>query len=174
MQRTPGALLVGALVAAGLVAGSRVPWVAEPADEAMVRLSWRALGERVEECREPTEAEQAALPAHMRQPRICEGRLLPLRLTVRIDGAQIADELLHATGAHEDRPTYVFREFRVTPGDHRVAIRFESVWPAGSRPGASPPLELDASVELAPRQILLVTRDDGAGGALRIPGRRLP
>jgi len=171
--RALGAALAGTLLTAGLVAGTRVPWVAEPANRAVVRLAWRAVGERVEECREPSAAEQAELPPHMRQPRICKGRLLPFRLAVQIDGVELSDELLRASGAHEDRPTYVFRDFRVTPGAHRVAIRFEVERPPGSGPATQPALRLEETVELAPRQILLVTRAaDEEGGGLRSVERR--
>jgi hypothetical protein len=140
----------------------------------MIRLSWRAFGERVEECREPSAAEQAKLPPHMRQPRICEGRLLPFRLVVRIDGTGHFDELLHVGGAHADRPTIVFRDFRVTPGPHRLEIRFEVERPLGSGPAAQPPLRLDETLEFASREILLVTRasDDEGGGLRSVAGRR--
>jgi hypothetical protein len=168
-RRALGAALVGAILTAGLVAGTRVPWLAEPADQALIRLSWRAAGERVEECREPSAAEQAALPAHMRLPSICERRLFPFRLVVRIDGSERASELLHARGASEDRPTTVFRDFRVEPGAHRLEILFEAEGPPGVGAKAHPPLRLEESVLLAPRQILLVTRAlDEEGGALRL------
>jgi hypothetical protein len=163
----PGAL-AAALLAAGLVAGSRVPWVAEPADRALVRLAWRADAERVEECREPSAAEQARTPAHMRQPRICERRLLPFRLVLRIDGRTLADELLHPSGAREDRPTVVFRDFPVSPGAHRLEIRFEA---EPAQAAGRPALRLDETVALGPREILLVGRAPlEQGGGLRIPG----
>ncbi len=173
--RALGAALVGAILTAGLVAGTRVPWLAEPADQALIRLSWRAAGDRVEECREPSADEQAALPAHMRPQSICERRLLPFRLVVRIDGMERASELLHASGANEDRPTTVFRDFRVEPGPHRLEIRFQGEGAPGASAMAHPPLRLEETVLLAPRQILLVTRAlDEEGGALRLdePARR--
>lgn len=159
------AALVTALLAAALVAGSRVPWTAETSPDAIVRLSWRAVGERVEECRETTEAERASLPAHMRRQRICERRLTPFRLSLRIDGEQRLDESVHAAGAREDRPTYVLREFRVAPGAHRIEVRFAPEPLPGAPAGATTPLALDARVTLAPHQIALVTRD-GEGGPL--------
>ena len=171
--RVLGAALAGTLLTAGLVAGTRVPWVAEPANQAVVRLAWRAIGERALECREPSAAEQAERPAHMRQPLLCERRLLPFRLAVHIDGALRSDESLHASGAREDRPTFVFHDFRVSPGAHRIEIRFEVERPPGAAPAAQPALRLDETVELAPRQILLVTRaGDEEGGGLRSVERR--
>jgi len=167
-----GATLAGALLTAGLVAGSRVPWVAAPDDRAVVRIDWRAVGERSEECREPTAEEQAGIPAHMRQSRICEGRVLPFRLAVRVDGDPRADERLEASGAQGDRPIIVFRDLELPPGEHRLEIRFEVEHPPGAGPSAGPALRLDATVQLLPRQILLVTRAaDDAGGGLQIVAR---
>jgi len=175
MPRALGAVLAGALLTSGLVAGTRVAWVVEPSDRAVVRLAWRSAVERALECREPSAAEQAALPAHMRQPRICEGRPLPLRLTVRIDGAELSDELLHAAGAQGDRPITVFRDYRVTPGAHRVEISFAVEGTTGGGPAGQPALHLDEAVELLPRQILLVTRaGDDVGGNLQIAAPPAP
>jgi hypothetical protein len=169
--RLVAGVAVAALLGAGLVLGTRVPWLAEPGGDALIRLSWRALGERVEECREPSAEEQARLPAHMRQGRVCEGRIAPFRLVLRLDGRTQLDVRVAASGAREDRPTYVFHELRVPPGGHRLELRFEVERPPGSRPAAQLPLLLDERVELAPRQILLVTRaGDTEAGRLRILG----
>jgi hypothetical protein len=154
---------VAALLTAGLVAGSRVPWTAEPGNEALVRLSWRAVGERVEECRDTTAAERASLPPHMRQPRICERRLAPFRLSVRIDGEQRLEASLHASGAREDRPTYVLHEFRVAEGEHRIEVHFATEPLPGATAEAMRPLHLDARVALAANAIALVTRDGDDG-----------
>lgn len=171
--RAPLGAVAAALLTAALVAGSRVPWTAETGSEAVVRLSWRAVGERVEECRETTEAERASLPAHMRQPRICERRLAPFRLSVRIDGEERLDANLHASGAREDRPTYVLHEFRVAPGEHRVEVRFAAERLPGAQAAAAPPLLLDAHVALAAREIGLVTRSGDEGPLVfRNPRRR--
>lgn len=155
------ATLLAAACAAGLALFSRLPWEADPPDAALLRLSWRAVGERVEECREPTEEELAALPRHMRRERICEGRVTPFRLRVDVDGARALDEEVRGAGARQDRPAYVFEELPLAPGPHRVAVRFEV---EGAGDGAKrPPLVLDEEATLAPRGILLVTRDVDTG-----------
>jgi hypothetical protein len=172
MRRLAAGAAAAGILSAGIVLGTSVPWVAEPGGDALIRLSWRAVGERIEECREPSAEEQARLPAHMRQSRICERRLAPFHLVVHLDGRPALDEVVAASGARDDRPTYVFRELRVPPGDHRVELRFEVDRPAG-RTGAAgqPPLLLDERVVLVPRQILLVTRaGDADGGGLRMIG----
>jgi hypothetical protein len=168
-----GGALGAALLTAGLVLGSRVPWRVEGGGDASIRLSWRVVGERIEQCREPTAAEQANLPPHMRQTRLCERRLAPFRLAVRVDGAELLDASVRPSGAREDRPTYVFHELRVPPGEHRLELRFEVERPPGSGPPAQPPLLLDERVRLAPRRVLLVTRA-AETGALAILSEAAP
>jgi hypothetical protein len=146
-------------VLAGVILLTGVPYEAEPSGDSVIRLSWRAVGERVEECRTPTEEELAAVPKHMRRTEICEGRLTPFRLSVGIDAGRRFEGTIHPSGAREDRPTYVFQEFRVEPGRHHVEIRFEVVPPAGTEAGTRPPLLFDEILELAPRQVALITHD---------------
>jgi hypothetical protein len=150
------AALTALLATAALVWLSGFRYVAEPDDVAAIRLSWRAAGEHVEECRTPTPEELAAVPAHMRRERICEGRLLPFRLRVQVDGTSLFDALVRASGARRDRPTYVLDEFRVAPGAHRVAVRFEVEAPPGMHPQQAPRV-LDQTLVLAPRAVALVS-----------------
>lgn len=117
--------LVIACAALGAVgAGTRVPYTPSAGEDAVLRLSWRLRGVRVEECRRLTPAELARQPVHMRREEVCEGRIEPYRLTVDIDGRRVEDVLVAASGARSDRPLYVYREFRLQPGAHTAAIRF--------------------------------------------------
>ena len=80
------------LVVAGFLLGataalSQWQWSAKTAERSVLRLSWRARGERLESCRRATPEELAAVPAHMRQEVICEGaRVAPYRLRIAVDG----------------------------------------------------------------------------------------
>src|SRR5262245_28507533 len=112
----------GALVALGAV--SRISYVAEPNTHALVRLAWRMPGARVRDCRHRTAEEMAKLPVHMREGEVCERRILPYLLTVYLD--QSRDSIMvRASGIHQDRPLYVYREMSVAPGDHRISVVFE-------------------------------------------------
>lgn len=148
----------------GLVRLSYGSYLATASESAVLRLSWRAVGERIEECRTLSEEELAALPLHMRRSEICEGRLAPFRLVVAVDGETLLDAPVRASGAREDRPTYVFHEFPLPPGRHHVEVRFAVDHPAGA--GASPfrVLSFDGDLELAPRTVALVTHVEGAEG----------
>lgn len=162
-----GTLAIGAL--------SRAPYTADRAPHGVVRFAWRARGERVEQCRRLTPEELERLPAHMRQEESCEGRVLPYRLQVSIDGARAVDELVQAAGARRDRPLYVYRELPLQPGTHAIAVVFarEGAIPPGKREesDATPArLALDTTVALLARRVLLVTYDDDARRLVLLDG----
>lgn len=159
------ALALTATLAIGAL--SRAPYTADRTEHAIVRLAWRARGERVERCRRLTPEELERLPAHMRQEERCEGRILPYRLQLRVDGARVLDELVEAAGARHDRPLYVYHERPLQPGTHAIAVAFtrEGATPPGAREeaeGTPGVLTLDTTVALLPRRVLLVTYDDDA------------
>ncbi|HSE28721.1 MAG TPA: hypothetical protein VLA95_10875 [Gemmatimonadales bacterium] len=160
--------LAGLAVAAAALAGTTVlsqwPWQVEGAGRSLLRISWRARGERIENCRRATAEELAALPAHMRQETICEdARVAPYRLRVAVDGRSLADSAAPGSGIPGDRPIYVYREFEVTPGARRVEVRFERTGEAGEEEGTArrravpPRLVLDTVVTVGEGSILLVT-----------------
>jgi len=178
------ALALGATAALGWL--SQVPYDATSEADGLVRLAWRTRGTRVEECRRLTAAELERLPVHMRQVELCEGRILPHRLVVVLDGRTVVDEAVYPSGARADRPLYVYHEFPVKPGWHELDIAFtRDPVPAdtagetererlGERESAAPPrLTLVRRVLLARDQILLVTYD-AAERRLMLKGSEAP
>jgi hypothetical protein len=170
--------MLAAALAAGSVAAvaglSQVPWTPEPGSEAVVRLSWRARGERVEVCRDLSPEELAKLPQHMRRERVCEGTTAEYRLRVELDGDRTVDEPVRGSGAVQTRPLYVYRELTLPPGEYTVKVVQERVGPepsdadeddaeADERPGgeAAVPrsLGLERTIRLRPREVVLVTYD---------------
>lgn len=168
LRPLPGAFIgiVGVLLLAAL---SRIPW--DPGEaHAVIRLSWRTPGKLIEQCRELTQEELDALPIHMRRSEVCEGRLVPYRLHVMLDGEEVIEEMVRAAGAREDRPLYVLRDLPVEPGHHAIIVRWE---PAGfpveedGEAHRTPEAEeergnalfLTAEVRLEPRDISLITYD---------------
>ena len=163
-------------------AGSWATYATGASDAALLRLSWRARGVRVEECRRLDDDEIAALPAHMRRETVCEGGLAPYRLRVDVDGERVVDSPVRGAGVREDRPLYVFRELELAPGRHRVQVGFErlrageaegrgGVTPrpaprapsegrrAGSRDAVRAALTLDAELTLDGGAVALITYD---------------
>ncbi|HVN40125.1 MAG TPA: hypothetical protein VMW19_18335 [Myxococcota bacterium] len=156
--RAAAAVALCAALASALAFASQAPVRIEPSAEAAIRLSWRARGQPVEECRTPSPEEQAKLPVHMRQSRICERQLAPFHLEVALDGAPVIDSQVAPEGARHDRPAYVLRELRVAPGTHRLSVRF-----APEVEGTASLQTLDAPLELADREVALVTEDPETG-----------
>lgn len=156
--------LLAVAVTVAVAALGRLPVTLDGGDDALVRLSWRLRGSEVERaCRRPTPEELEELPAHMRNPDACVGRLDPYRLRVLVDGDTVVDEIVRAAGARQDRPIYVFREVSVAPGRHELEVSFrqdeledEDDHDEDDEPLA---LHLEAPVDLVPREVLLVTWD---------------
>lgn len=120
------AAAVTVLLLFGVGAASRVRHTAPGSATVVVRLSWRARGEEIERCRRATAAELAGVPAHMRQEVVCEEqRVAPYRLRVAIDGRVVSDSLAPGSGMTGDRPMYVFRDFGVGAGTHRLEVLHE-------------------------------------------------
>ncbi len=175
MSLTRRWLGAGAATLAGTLALgwlSQLPYHAARDAEAVVRLAWRTRGTRVEECRRLTAQELEQLPVHMRQEEVCQGRTLPHRLVVVLDGRTVVDQAVYPSGARADRPLYVYHELAVRPGTHDLDITFtRDPVPAdtASQPererlgeresGAPRRLALTRRVTLERDQIALVTYD---------------
>jgi hypothetical protein len=164
--RAVAAAVLCAALASAIAFGSQAPVRIDPSDDAAIRFSWRARSAPVEECRTPSAEEQAKLPIHMRQSRVCERRLAAFRLEVALDGAPVIDARVAPEGAQHDRPAYVLRELLVAPGTHRLGVRF-----APEVEAAGPPQSLDLPLELSAREVALVTEDPETG---RLELRRGP
>ena len=150
---------VSALFLALIGWGTRAGYERATDQHALLRLSWRMRGERLENCRDRTPAELEALPVHMRTPRICETTAVPYRITLRIDGGPTDTTTVLPAGAKHDRPIYVLRDVALVPGHHRVTIRSERADGKGSA------LEFDDELYFIGGYIELITLAD--------PGRQL-
>lgn len=178
-DRALGAALAGGALAATAWL-SNAPLTVRPSPDAVLRLAWSALPERIERCREQSREELANLPAHMRQPRVCEGATAEYHLTVRDASGVRVNRTVHGGGLRRDRRLYVFEELALPAGASRVGVRFARAdLPAGStaKPAAASPstaasglpdaataaipaeLELSANVTAGPREVVLVTYD---------------
>jgi hypothetical protein len=162
--------LVALRIAVAMLLVAGVGWIAhlplgEPAAGAAMRVALRTPLAQVEICRDRPAEELAALPVHMRQPRICEVTTIDYRLRVVVDDRIVVDRLLAHRGVRKNRPLVADETVALAPGIHRVVVRFEpeSEIPAGAD---GPPLAtalFDAEVELEPGRVrLLALADDGA------------
>ena len=166
-DRVAGAAL-GLAAMAALVWGANAPITVHGSDHAILRLTWSARPERIENCRPQSEEELARLPAHMRQPVLCEGVSAQYRLTVRHEGNVVAERIVHGGGVRRDRRIYVFNELPLDPGDSSIEVRFDRLEPdspgvpaAEKRHDAGETLPahlvFDQRLRIQPREVILVT-----------------
>lgn len=170
--RTAGVALA-ALTVIGAAWASRAPLSPSAPGDAVLRLAWSALPERIETCREQSADTLAPLPAHMRQTLVCEGASASYRLRVRRNGELIADRVFRGGGLRNDRRLYVLVERPVPPGAADLQVRFDRIEPAPAPGNAAeaerarrtaaaalpPALALDERIDFAARRVLLVTYD---------------
>ena len=176
-NRTLGVALAVALMAAiGWL--SKAPITVHGSEHAVLRLAWSARPERIENCRQPSNEELARLPAHMRQPIVCEGATAEYRLTVTYGGQVVADVPVRGGGLRQDRSLYVFHEVPLDPGDAAIEVRFDRLGSdapgapqsrdelaepgrGGQRPPRGetvpPHLSFEQHLRVRPREVILVT-----------------
>lgn len=92
--------------------------------DGVVRFSWRLPGQTWTECRQLSEAEQRALPVHMRTTETCTTHYLEYRLQLWINGQEVTNRLVAPPGARGDRPLYVEQDVVLPPGTAQVRLRF--------------------------------------------------
>ena len=126
LDRAAGAGL-GLAAMAAIVWGANAPITVHGSDQAILRLAWSARPERIENCRQQSDEELARLPAHMRQPVVCEGVSAQYRLTVRREGRVVAHRIVRGGGLRQDRRIYVFHELPLDPGSSSIEVRFDRI-----------------------------------------------
>lgn len=170
-------LSLGVALGLGLLLGgvTRVPYRVAGGDEARLRLSWRLRADEAGPCLPPGDSGASGSAGdHMRNPDACLPTLSAFRLRVEVDGGPAIDARIRPSGLRGDRPLYVYREIRLAPGRHRVAISFtEDGAERGAEkgladaedadPGGSLRLTLDEEISFGPREIVVITFDEGAG-----------
>ncbi|OGQ21057.1 MAG: hypothetical protein A2138_14020 [Deltaproteobacteria bacterium RBG_16_71_12] len=130
-----------------------------------VRLAWRQSGGLIEQCRTPSEAEQAALPPHMRRPKLCDRRYPDERVVVRVDGRTALDRIVEAGGARKDRAPQVLFSVPVASGRHALSVAVDPVLTAEEQAAtAHKPLRVEATIDVEPGAIWRVR--PGGEGAL--------
>lgn len=121
-RRRAVGLLVAFAALVALRAGSLTPMRTATVGESVLRLSWSARPERIEQCRRLTDAELAERPQHMRLRWECEGRFARYLLTVAVNGRTVAADTVRGGGLRHDRSMHLFREFALIPGRSRLEV----------------------------------------------------
>lgn len=171
LSRVAGlALALAALASLAAFSGWR--YRVQSGELSLLRVAFSARPERIEHCREVSEAELAARPVHMRQKIECAGQSATYRLQVTVDSQIVTERILRGGGMRHDRPISLLLEHPVPPGAHRVMVRLLRIEAAdttavtltdSTRRSRQPPLpaslELIASPTFNAARVLLVTYD---------------
>lgn len=134
------------------------PWWSALDESPQLVVSLKHPGQVGEDCRQLTEAEQAALPIHMRTTEECERRRADVRVQVDVDGARVLDAAYPPAGLWGDGNSIAIERLPVSAGTHTVAVRLAD----GLDPEAWGWTET-ATLEFEPRRrrILTFGRNDG-------------
>lgn len=129
------------------------------ADQAVIKISVARLGEPVGECRRLTDEELAKLPPNMRDPIECPRERAPLTIEVDLNDVQVLRRVAEPAGLSRDGAAAIYERLVVPAGEQHLSVRFNN----DVRPG-SPTYERQATVNLAPGQVLVVDFDPDKNG----------
>lgn len=116
------------LLIAAVGAVAHLPLGSAPTDSEL-RLALRTSHAQIEVCRDRSDAELAALPAHMRQRRDCKVTPVSYRLRLRVDGIDEVDRVVRHHGVRHNRPLVVDELLPIAAGSHDVEIDFTPTSP---------------------------------------------
>jgi hypothetical protein len=150
-------LLATAALTLPFAALTRAPWTPPGADDAVLRLSWRMSITARGNCRQRTQTELDALPAHMRAPEVCAADTSTYVVITRLNDTRPDTLQLLRGGVKGDRPLFVLEDRRLPPGRHAVGIRLLRLGDDGAEVLTS----LDTTLSLVSGSIALVTLDAG-------------
>lgn len=128
-------------------------------DQALVKVSFTRVGKPVGDCRPLTPEELAKLPPNMREPTKCPRERSPVTVQVDIDGRRVLDRVAPPTGLSKDGASSVYERLVVPAGERRIAVALSD--DVRAREAAH---RREATVRLAPGQVLVIDFDANAGG----------
>ena len=123
---------IAAAVLLGVAWGSRAPLRVAPLEQALVRISFGARPERIEQCVTQTDEELAKVAPQMRQRVVCEGVAARYRLALFHDGRLVLSEVVRGGGLRHDRQLYVFREVAVPARPAALSMRLTRIDTVGA------------------------------------------
>ena len=128
-------------------------------DQALIKVSFTHVGKPVGDCRAQSDAELAKLPPNMRAPMKCPRERSPVSVEVDIGGVTALRRTAAPAGLSRDGASAVYQRLVVPAGEQRIAVRLND---DARRPG--PTYQREASIELAPAQVLVIDFDASKGG----------
>jgi len=155
-----GQVLLYAMFAAAIGVFSRWP-VYHPIgdDQALIKVSLTHAGKPLGECRAQTEAELAKLPPNMRAPTKCPRERSPVTIEVDINGTPALRRVAAPSGLSRDGASALYQRIVIGAGEQRIAVRVND---DARQTGF--PYQREATVKLAPAQVLVIDFDAEQGG----------
>jgi hypothetical protein len=155
-----GQLLLYALFALVIGVFSRWPVYQHLAgDQALIKISFTHTGKPAGDCRPQSPAELAKLPPNMRAPTKCPRERSPVSIEVDVDGVAALRRTAPPSGLSRDGASAVYQRLVVAAGEQRIAVRLND---DARNPG--PTYQREATVKLAPAQVLVIDFDAEKGG----------
>lgn len=127
-------------------------------NEAIVKLSFSHSAQLVQPCRERSDAELAKLAPNMRTRMDCSRERAVVSVELDMDGKGLYRISTPPTGLHKDGAATVYRRLEIPAGRHQFHARL-----ADGPDGAFNHVH-DATIDLAPGQVVIVDFLSGSGG----------
>lgn len=155
-----GQLLLYALFALVIGVFSRWPVYHHLAPEqALIKVSFTHTGKPLGECKAQSEAELARLPPNMRAPMKCPRERSPVHIEVDVGGVTAMSRSAPPSGLSRDGASAVYQRLVVPAGEQRIAVRLND-----DARGSGFAYTREATVKLAPAQVLVIDFDAEKGG----------
>lgn len=129
------------------------------AEQALIKLSFTIAGKPVGDCRTLSSEALARLPPNMRAPTVCPRERSPVTVQVELDGVKVLDRTAPPSGLSKDGASAMYARMVVPAGERRIAVRLSD--DVRKRDAA---WHRDATVRLAPGQVLVIDFDAEKGG----------
>ncbi len=127
--------------------------------QAVLKVSFTHTAKPLGECRAQNEAELAKLPPNMRAPTVCPRERSPVRFSLDIDGANVLTRSAPPSGLSHDGASAMYQRMVLPAGEHRLVVRLND---DARSEGFG--YEREATIRLAPAQVLVIDFDATKGG----------
>lgn len=128
-------------------------------DQALIKVSFTHTGKPLGECRTQSEAELAKLPPNMRAPMVCPRERSPVRFELAVDGQTVLTRSSPPSGLSRDGASAMYQRLVVPAGEHHLRVRLND-----DARSVGFAYEREATVRLAPSQVLVIDFDAAKGG----------
>ncbi len=128
-------------------------------DQALIKVSFTHAGKPLGDCRRQSEAELAKLPPNMRAPMKCPRERSPVSVEVDVGGVSALRRSAAPSGLSRDGASAMYQRLVVPAGEQRISVRLND----DARTSGFA-YQREATVTLAPAQVLVIDFDASRGG----------